>query len=526
MDPRVGAHRLQQRARAGEARRRARLRPRVGGRAPLPRGVLPLPGARAVPHRVRDGDEADPRRASASSCACRSSTTRSRSPSGPPCSTSSPAGALEVGTGRSATWTELGRVQRRARTTPRRAGTSSSAACRACGRRRRSRSRASSGRCRERTILPKVYQRPHPPMWVAVTSPGTELDAADRGLGSLGLTFGGFAEQEKKIAEYRRRIQLCEPVGEFVNDQVSTVNFLYCHEDDAVAAPPAAAWPTRSTTSRPSSSRRARRTRRSRTRRSGSCRSSAGRPSGPDADEQAGRGPGPRRPGARASAPLKRWEAVRRGPRQLHPERQRGDPAGGRARRASALFAREVMPAFSGRQARPAPASGAVSHAHVRTPRRRNHRGAAAAPRQTSTPRRGRSRARRSSSSRGRRRPRRTRSCRGRMHPAIPRYVTFLVTRYPESPVGPFVLAQVRLMGRAGAHPRGFVLGAVASTPEAADRAPRPLGASRGRGQRRAPPLPRPRGRHRDAGGPRPSSRSRWSTPRRSPAATSSTSTP
>ena len=60
----------------------------------------------------------------------------------------------------------------------------------------------------ERTIVPKVYQRPHPPLWVAVTSPGTELDAADRGLGSLGLTFGQFAEQEKRIAEYRRRIQL------------------------------------------------------------------------------------------------------------------------------------------------------------------------------------------------------------------------------------------------------------------------------------------------------------------------------
>ncbi len=85
----------------------------------------------------------------------------------------------------------------------------------------------------ERTIVPKVYQRPHPPLWVAVTSPGTELDAADRGLGSLGLTFGQFVEQEKRIAEYRRRIRNCEPVGAFVNDQVSTVNFLYCHEDDA-----------------------------------------------------------------------------------------------------------------------------------------------------------------------------------------------------------------------------------------------------------------------------------------------------
>ncbi len=54
------------------------------------------------------------------------------------------------------------------------------------------------------------------------------------------------------------------------------------------------------------------------------------------------------------------------------------------------------------------------------------------------------------------------------MHPAIPPYGTIWVIRYPESPVGPFTLAQLRLMGRAGAHPRGLVLGAVASTPEAA----------------------------------------------------------
>jgi hypothetical protein len=54
------------------------------------------------------------------------------------------------------------------------------------------------------------------------------------------------------------------------------------------------------------------------------------------------------------------------------------------------------------------------------------------------------------------------------MHPAIPPYATIGVTRYPESPVGPFTLAQLRLMARAGAHPRGFVLGAIASTVEAA----------------------------------------------------------
>jgi hypothetical protein len=54
------------------------------------------------------------------------------------------------------------------------------------------------------------------------------------------------------------------------------------------------------------------------------------------------------------------------------------------------------------------------------------------------------------------------------MHPSIPPYATIWVTRYAESPVGPFTLAQFRLMGRAGAHPRGLVLGAVSSTAEAA----------------------------------------------------------
>ncbi len=55
------------------------------------------------------------------------------------------------------------------------------------------------------------------------------------------------------------------------------------------------------------------------------------------------------------------------------------------------------------------------------------------------------------------------------MHPAVPSYLAITVTRCPKSPVGPFTLATVRLGSRAGAHPRGLVLGAYASTPEAAD---------------------------------------------------------
>jgi len=142
-------------------------------------------------------------------------------------------GRLEVGTGRSATWTELAGFNASPDITKK----SWDEFVRCLPKMWTSETYSYHGEfwsMPERTILPKVYQRPHPPMWVAVTSPGTELDAADRGLGSLGLTFGGFDEQEKKIAEYRRRIQLCDPVGEFVNDSVSTVNFLYCHEDDEV----------------------------------------------------------------------------------------------------------------------------------------------------------------------------------------------------------------------------------------------------------------------------------------------------
>ncbi|MBA3743132.1 LLM class flavin-dependent oxidoreductase [Sporichthya sp.] len=88
----------------------------------------------------------------------------------------------------------------------------------------------------ERMVLPKPVQRPHPPMWVAVTAPGTELDAADRGLGSYGVSFSSsLVDQEKRIAGYRKRIQSCDPVGSFVNEQVNTVNFLYCHEDEGIA---------------------------------------------------------------------------------------------------------------------------------------------------------------------------------------------------------------------------------------------------------------------------------------------------
>ncbi|HSD11765.1 MAG TPA: LLM class flavin-dependent oxidoreductase [Candidatus Binatia bacterium] len=143
-------------------------------------------------------------------------------------------GRLELGTARSSTWTELGGFQvdpddtkktwdEYVRVLPR------------MWTEERFAHEGFSFSMPERAILPKPLQKPHPPLWVTVTSPGTELDAADRGIGCLGVAAASYAEQERRTSEYHRRIKLCDPVGA-VNERVSTLNFLYCHEDPKHAA--------------------------------------------------------------------------------------------------------------------------------------------------------------------------------------------------------------------------------------------------------------------------------------------------
>ena len=44
------------------------------------------------------------------------------------------------------------------------------------------------------------------------------------------------------------------------------------------------------------------------------------------------------------------------------------------------------------------------------------------------------------------------------MRPSVPAWAVVNVTRYPESPAGPFSIAEVRIGSRAGVRPRGFVL--------------------------------------------------------------------
>jgi hypothetical protein len=53
------------------------------------------------------------------------------------------------------------------------------------------------------------------------------------------------------------------------------------------------------------------------------------------------------------------------------------------------------------------------------------------------------------------------------LHPSIPLWGNLMLREHATSPVGPFTLAELRVITRAGIHPGGFVFGAFASTPEA-----------------------------------------------------------
>jgi hypothetical protein len=54
------------------------------------------------------------------------------------------------------------------------------------------------------------------------------------------------------------------------------------------------------------------------------------------------------------------------------------------------------------------------------------------------------------------------------MHPAIPQYAIFNVMYAPQSEWGPFTVAEVRIAGRTGVRPRGFVLRSYVDNDEAA----------------------------------------------------------
>ena len=99
------------------------------------------------------------------------------------------------------------------------------------------------------SVIPKPYQKPHPPLWQACSSPASFEQAGRNGVGALGVTLWASLDQVAEwIGLYREAIKDCDPVGEFVNDQVAFFTFVHCadSEDEAMrnGAAEAAAWYT------------------------------------------------------------------------------------------------------------------------------------------------------------------------------------------------------------------------------------------------------------------------------------------
>ena len=99
-------------------------------------------------------------------------------------------------------------------------------------------------------VVPKPYRRPHPPLWQACSSPASFEQAGRNGVGALGVTLWASMEEVAEMIHLYREAQRtrCEPVGEFVNNQVAFFTFVHCADSEREAmengAAKAAAWYT------------------------------------------------------------------------------------------------------------------------------------------------------------------------------------------------------------------------------------------------------------------------------------------
>ena len=87
----------------------------------------------------------------------------------------------------------------------------------------------------KRQVLPKPYQDPHPPIWVAALQPTTYEIAAEKGIGVL--AFGSSAPEslEPYVKTYKEKVKSANPVGAVINDQWANSTLGVCLEDNRQA---------------------------------------------------------------------------------------------------------------------------------------------------------------------------------------------------------------------------------------------------------------------------------------------------
>ena len=88
-----------------------------------------------------------------------------------------------------------------------------------------------------RNVVPKPFQRPHPPLWVACTREETIQLAARKGLGALSFNFVAPEEARAWAEGYAAtlRSEACVPVGFAVNANFAVVAPFLCHRDEETA---------------------------------------------------------------------------------------------------------------------------------------------------------------------------------------------------------------------------------------------------------------------------------------------------
>ena len=86
-----------------------------------------------------------------------------------------------------------------------------------------------------RTVAPKPLQKPHPPLWMAGTQPSSGRLAGEKGLGFLHFALTGPDVLREAVETYHEAIGHAQPVGAFANNQMAALTLAYCGADDKEA---------------------------------------------------------------------------------------------------------------------------------------------------------------------------------------------------------------------------------------------------------------------------------------------------
>jgi len=95
-----------------------------------------------------------------------------------------------------------------------------------------------------RNVLPKPFQKPHPPLWVACSQVDTIRMAGRRGLGALGFQFVSSAAAEAWVnAYYNAFTKHLDPLTDYAtNPNIAVVSAFMCAETDEEAWRRAEGW--------------------------------------------------------------------------------------------------------------------------------------------------------------------------------------------------------------------------------------------------------------------------------------------